>query len=185
VIYTLARAAEAHDAHTGEHVLRMRAVVEVIAGQMGIGDAEALSYDAMLHDVGKLMVPVEILEKPGELTADERSVMEAHTRHGEALLADRPTLARAARIARSHHEHWDGSGYPDGLRGEAIPLEARITAVADVLDALAMERAYKSAWSFEDAWTRVQSLAGSQLDPEIVRALAAVHVVVERVYDSA
>jgi len=184
VIYTLARAAEAHDAHTGEHVLRIRAVVELIAERLGIDDAEALGYDAMLHDVGKLMVPVEILQKPGELTADERTTMEAHTHHGETLLADRPTLARAARIARSHHECWDGTGYPDGLRGNAIPLEARLTAVADVLDALAMERAYKSAWSFDDALAKIQSLAGTHLDPEIVGALTSARDGVERIYRS-
>ena len=97
--------------------------------------------------------------------------MEAHTLHGEALLRHHPSMARAARIARSHHECWDGTGYPDGLSERAIPLEARITSVADVLDALAVDRAYKTAWPYRHAVEQVRSLAGTKLDPDVVRAL--------------
>jgi putative two-component system response regulator len=172
-IYTLARAAELHDEDTGNHVVRIRLIVERLAGQMGFActDAEALGYDAMLHDVGKLTTPHDVLKKPGKLTDDERGVMESHTSLGERLLSSRPSMQRAARIARSHHECWDGSGYPDALRGEAIPLEARITAAADVLDALVADRCYKESWSYRQALEEVCALAGTKLDPDVVAAL--------------
>jgi putative two-component system response regulator len=100
----------------------------------------------MLHDVGKLRIPDAILKKPDQFTRSERTMMEAHTIRGQRLLSDRPSMHRAAIIARSHHESWAGSGYPDGLVGEAIPLEARITSAADVLDALIAVRCYKGSW---------------------------------------
>ncbi|MHC5003118.1 MAG: HD-GYP domain-containing protein [Planctomycetota bacterium] len=172
-IYTLARASELHDRDTGDHVIRIRIIVERIAVQMDFDDedAEALAYDAMLHDVGKLRVPAEILRKPDGLTDDERELMQAHTVYGEQILSVRPSFARAAVIARSHHERFDGSGYPDGLSGEAIPLAARITAVADVLDALMSDRAYKRAWSWDRAMDQVCGLRRTQLDPEVIAAL--------------
>lgn len=172
-IYTLARASESHDEDTGAHILRIRRIVEEIALQLDFAaqDAADLGFDSMLHDVGKLRIPEEILKKPGALTAEERSLMESHTMRGERLLADRPTMRRAARIARSHHEAWDGSGYPDHLAGQDIPLEARITAAADVLDALIAERCYKQAWPYEDAMREVIGLAGTKLDPAVVEAL--------------
>jgi putative two-component system response regulator len=172
-IYTLARAAELHDEDTGNHVVRIRLIVERLAMQMGFAfiDAEALGYDAMLHDVGKLTTPHDVLKKPGQLTEEERLVMESHTIQGERLLSSRPSMRRAASIARSHHECWDGSGYPDALRGEAIPLEARITAAADVLDALVADRCYKESWSYRQALDEVCALAGTKLDPDVVAAL--------------
>jgi putative two-component system response regulator len=172
-VFTLARASEAHDEDTGAHVLRIRFVVEQIAIAMGLGadDARELGYDAMLHDVGKLRIAPEILKKPGQLTDAERIVMESHTIRGERLLGDRPSFQRAARIARSHHENWDGSGYPDHLRSDSIPLEARITAAADVLDALVSERVYKQSWTYEQAMREVIGMAGRKLDPAVVEAL--------------
>jgi putative two-component system response regulator len=172
-IFTLARASELHDEDTGAHLLRIRRIVEQLALELKFeqDDAESLGHDAMLHDVGKLCVPVELLQKPGQLTAQERHVMERHTIRGEGLLSDRPSMKRAARIARSHHECWDGSGYPDGLTSDAIPLEARITAVADVLDALVSARAYKQSWSYEDALREVTNLGGAKLDPTVIAAL--------------
>lgn len=170
-VYTLARAAERYDEDTGNHVLRIRHVVELIATALGMEDAEDLGYDAMLHDVGKLHIPPEILRKPGQLDTEERATMETHTVLGERLLTGTESMTRAARIARSHHECWDGSGRPDGLAGEAIPLEARITAAADVLDALVSDRCYKEAWTYHDALGEVYLLAGSRLDPTVVEAL--------------
>ncbi len=170
-IYTLARAAELHDEDTGDHVVRIRLIVEQIAKKLGLEDAVELGYDAMLHDVGKLTVPVEVLRKPGALTEKERAAMQAHTIHGERVLSARPSMRRAAGIARSHHECWDGSGYPDGLTGGEIPLEARITAAADVLDALVADRCYKESWSYREALQEVCDLAGTKLDPGIVEAL--------------
>ncbi|MHC5023795.1 MAG: HD-GYP domain-containing protein [Planctomycetota bacterium] len=175
-LYAFARAAEHHDADTGRHVLRIRDLVVLIALELGFDadDADAIGHDAMLHDVGKLEIPAEILAKPGPLSDDERRIMEQHTICGERLLAAPASMRRAARIARHHHECWDGSGYPDGLAGEAIPLEARITTAADLLDALLAERAYKPAWTWSDALAKVQSLAGTRLDPQVVEALLAI-----------
>ncbi|MBT8486519.1 MAG: HD domain-containing protein [Phycisphaerae bacterium] len=173
VIYLLARAAETHDQDTGAHVVRIRKLVESIAERMNVEDAEDLGYDAMLHDVGKLLVPRAILAKPAALTPAEREIMASHTILGADLLAARETMHRAASIARSHHECWDGSGYPDGLAGERIPLAARITAVADVFDALVSDRVYKEAWSYHDALAELTELAGVKLDPAAVAALLA------------
>lgn len=176
-VFTLARASELHDEDTGNHLLRIRTIVELIALELGFDseDAEALGYDAMLHDVGKLVVPASILTKPGELTDRERAAIESHTVRGEQLLSARRSMQRAARIARSHHEAWDGTGYPDGLEGEAIPLEARITAAADVLDALASTRSYKRRWTFAEAMEEIGRLSARQLDPIVVSALQSVH----------
>jgi putative two-component system response regulator len=172
-IFTFARAAELHDEDTGNHIQRIRLIVDCLARRMGASDAEGIGYDAMLHDVGKLMIPPEVLRKPGALTTEERLIMQTHTVNGERILSRRPTMERAARIARSHHECWDGTGYPDGIGGEAIPVEARLTAVADVLDALVASRCYKQAWSYRDAFNEVLELAGTKLDPAVVAALRA------------
>jgi len=172
-IFALARASEIHDEDTGSHLLRIRLIVEQIALRMGFSpdDAESLGHDAILHDVGKLRVPTEVLKKPDVFTDRERHVMRQHTVRGERLLSGRASMERAARIARSHHEHWDGTGYPDGLAGEAIPLEARITAAADILDALIATRCYKQSWTYEAALQEVIAMAGTHLDPDVVQSL--------------
>jgi len=172
-IFTLARASELHDEDTGAHVMRIRLIVTQVALHLEAADidAEDLGYDAMLHDVGKLRIPPEVLKKPGLLTAFERQVMESHTVRGERLLSDRPSMRCAARIARSHHEAWNGSGYPDGLKGKAIPLEARITAAADILDALIAQRCYKESWTYDQALREVISLSGTKIDPDVTAAL--------------
>jgi putative nucleotidyltransferase with HDIG domain len=174
-IFTFARAAEADDEDTGSHLIRIRLIVQHLAEAMGLEDAEPIGYDAMLHDVGKMMIPHEILKKPGPLTDPERRVMEAHTIAGERMLSNRASMRRASRIARSHHECWDGSGYPDGLRGEAIPIEARITTVADILDALIASRCYKRSWTYDEAVEAVCGMGGSKLDPDVVGALRRCH----------
>lgn len=172
--YTLARASELLSEDTGGHVMRIREIVRNIALTLGFDedDAASLGVDAMLHDVGKLTIPPEVLAKPGELTPEERVIMESHTIRGQRMLSDRPSMHRASRIARSHHERYDGTGYPDGLAGEEIPIEARITAAADVLDALISYRCYKQAWTYEQALDELQRLAGQQLDPTVVEALS-------------
>ncbi len=172
-IFALARVSEVHDEDTGSHLLRIRLIVEQIALRMGFPaeDAESLGHDAILHDVGKLRVPAEVLKKPEAFTDRERQVMQQHTVRGERLLSGRASMERAARIARSHHEHWDGTGYPDGMTGEAIPLEARITGAADILDALIATRCYKQSWTYEDALKEVIALAGTHLDPRVVDAI--------------
>ena len=172
-IYMLARTCEMLSEDTGGHVVRIRAIVRRLALALGYEaeDAEALGLDAMLHDVGKLTIPPEVLAKPGELNRRERALMESHTVRGQRMLSDRPTMQRAARIARSHHERHDGGGYPDGLAGDEIPLEARITAAADVFDALVSDRCYKQAWTYEQALEEVCRLADTQLDPMVINAL--------------
>jgi putative nucleotidyltransferase with HDIG domain len=171
-IYMLAVASEAKDADTGRHVRRIQRFAEALARELGLAESEALAigYAAVLHDVGKIHVPDEILKKPGPLDDDERFVMKQHTLYGERILSKRPFFERARRIARSHHENWDGSGYPDGLGGEKIPLEARIVRVADVYDALTTARVYKPAWTSEHAVQFLCESRGTLFDDQSVRA---------------
>lgn len=172
-IYSLARISEVHDSDTGEHVLRIRAIVEQIALRMGFAsdDAAALGEDAILHDVGKLRIPADVLKKPDAFDEHERNLMQSHTTRGARMLSGLQGMERAARIANCHHERWDGTGYPNGLRGEEIPLEARITAAADVLDALIAQRCYKQSWPYADALREVIALAGTHLDPNVIDAI--------------
>jgi putative two-component system response regulator len=159
------------------HAQRVGRTAVRIASRMGL-DAdflERLRAAAPLHDIGKLTIPREILAKPGPLTEAEQALVETHARAGARLLADarEPRLRMAAEIAESHHEHWDGSGYPNGLAGEEIPLSARIVAVADVFDALVHDRPYKPVWPYELAVGMIVAEAGSQFDPEVVDAFLA------------
>lgn len=167
----LARGAEAKDTDTGDHIVRVQLASKVLAEATGVSEesAAAIGWSAMLHDVGKLHVPDAILLKPGPLTADEWDLMRRHTLFGEQILRDGDAFAVARRIARWHHENVDGSGYPDGLRGEQIPFEARIVRVADAFDAMTHDRPYKRAMSLEAALEELQRCAGSQFDPELVR----------------
>ena len=123
-----------------------------------------------MHDVGKIAIPDDILRKPDPLTTEEREVMQRHTDVGGDLLAGSrsPVVQLGEVIARTHHEHWDGSGYPAGLAGEQIPLAGRITAICDVFDALVSARPYKPAWAVEDALDEIRALSGSQFDPGLV-----------------
>jgi putative two-component system response regulator len=167
----LARGAEAKDTDTGDHIRRVQAVSErlAIATSLDAATAEALGWAAMLHDVGKLHVPDRILQKPGPLTEAERAIVRMHPLWGAQILADGDGFEVARRVARWHHEDFDGSGYPDGLRGERIPLEARIVRVADALDAMTHDRPYQAARSLEWALDELRRCAGRQFDPEIVR----------------
>jgi response regulator RpfG family c-di-GMP phosphodiesterase len=165
---------ESRDADTGTHVDRMSALCHRLALAVGMPPAEAelLRHAAVLHDVGKVGIPDRILRKPGRFDADERAVMETHTRIGADILAGSSSalIQLAAVIARSHHERWDGSGYPDGLRGEEIPLAARICTVCDVFDALLSVRPYKPAWPLADALAELTAQRGRQFDPALVDA---------------
>jgi HD-GYP domain-containing protein (c-di-GMP phosphodiesterase class II) len=171
-IYMLAVACEAKDEDTGRHVRRIQQSAAALARELGLGDAvaEAIGYSSVLHDVGKMHVPDHILKKPGPLTDEERVAVRQHTLTGERILSDKPFFARARRIARSHHENWDGTGYPDGLAGEGIPVEARIVHLADVYDALTQPRVYKAAWSGYDAAAVIEESKGKMFEPEVVRA---------------
>ncbi len=175
-IYMLAVASEAKDADTGAHVRRIQQLARSLGQRVGL-DAYAsdeLGYSAILHDVGKMIVPDHILKKPGPLTDDERELMEQHTVAGERILAQSDFFRTARLIARSHHENWDGSGYPDRIGGEEIPLAARIVHVVDVYDALVNSRVYKPAWSAEAALEELRRLAGQAFDPELVEPFGEV-----------
>ncbi len=171
-IYMLAVAAEAKDLDTGKHVRRIEHYSRLLAQELGISGAESesIGYSAILHDIGKIHVPDRILSKPGPLDDDERREMELHTIVGERILSGAAFFDRARRIARSHHENWDGSGYPDRSAAEAIPVEARIVHVADVFDALTTDRVYKESWSPEQAAATIVAQSGGMFDPRVVKA---------------
>lgn len=169
-IFMLARAAEARDGTTGIHIEHVRDLAAELARAAGAGELEVaeIAWSAMLHDVGKLRVPDRVLLKPGSLDEDEWAVIRQHPIWGEKLLMGDEGFALARRIARWHHENWDGSGYPDGLRGDAIPMPARIVRVVDVFDALRSERPYKPAWTVERSLEELRLMRGSGLEPALV-----------------
>jgi putative nucleotidyltransferase with HDIG domain len=170
----LALAAEYRDDDTLQHTERVGATAALIAERLGLPDetVDLLRLAAPLHDVGKLGISDTILRKPGPLTDAERETMKEHSATGAAILGGShySVLQLAELIARSHHERWDGNGYPDRLAGDAIPLAARIVAVADVFDALTHERPYKHAWPAADALSEIRRQAGAQFDPGVVAA---------------
>ncbi len=167
LVGALARASEVNDEVTGDHILRVSRTAELLARAAGWGEEEArvLSYSTELHDVGKIHTPRELLRKPGPLTAEEAHVMRQHTLQGERIIGSAQRLATARRIAGAHHENWDGSGYPRGLAGEAIPREARLARIVDVYDALRSERPYKRALTHEEA-CRVMLYGDDRTRPE-------------------
>jgi PAS domain S-box-containing protein len=175
----LAVAAEYRDDDTSKHTERVGATAAEIAVRLGLGanQIKLLREAAPLHDVGKLAISDTILLKPGKLSAEEYEVMKTHAALGARLLSGSrsPVLQMGAVIAASHHERWDGAGYPAGLAGEAIPLVGRVVAVADVFDALTHDRPYKSAWPLEQALAEVQRGSGSQFDPRVAAAFLTMH----------
>jgi len=174
-IYMLAVASESKDQDTGEHVRRLQHYSKALAREMGFPsrEAEQIGYSAILHDVGKIQVPDQILKKPGPLTPDERQTIQEHTTAGEHILSTKPFFGRARQIARSHHENFDGSGYPDRMAGREIPIEARIVHLADVYDALTTARVYKKAWRPCDAAGVIAEASGTMFDPEVARAFTS------------
>jgi len=174
VILRLSRAAEYRDSDTGDHIVRMARYCRIIGEGLGLdaGKCETLFLAAPMHDIGKIAVSDAILLKPGKLTSEERAVMEMHTLHGFQILSGSGSelIRQAAEIAVSHHERWDGTGYPARVQGEKIPQFGRIAAVADVFDALTSERPYKSAWSTQEALAYMTACAGQHFDPACVQA---------------
>jgi two-component system response regulator RpfG len=181
----LARAGEYRDEHTGNHVMRIAKFCRLLAQSLGLPkpECDAIELASPMHDIGKIGIPDYILLKPGKLTPSEFAVMRGHSRLGYEILCDSQSIyiQLGAIIALYHHEKFDGSGYPDGLRGEAIPLPARIVAVADVFDALTSFRPYKAPWSTEAAAAHIGRLSGSHFDPRCVDALFALLPEIERV----
>jgi len=164
-------AAELHDDDTGEHCYRVGALAKELARKKGMDPEMCTLIDisARLHDIGKLRVPDSILLKPGRFTPEERAIMEKHCEHGWELIGEGglAQLFVAQEIALNHHERWDGTGYPNRRQANMIPLAARVTALADVFDALTHRRCYKEAWSVPDAMREIASLRGKHFDPEL------------------
>lgn len=172
LVRCLARAGEFRDNDTGSHILRVSIGCHLLALAAGMPRqaVELIRYAAMMHDIGKIGVPDRVLLKPGKLTPEEFDVIKTHCQHGVEILgdydADVTSMARS--IALTHHERWDGKGYPNGLKGEDIPIEGRITAIIDVYDALTSVRPYKTAYSPEEAIEIISNGAGTQFDPRLV-----------------
>jgi two-component system response regulator RpfG len=173
----LARAGEYRDEETGNHVIRMAKYSRVIAEHLGFSkdDADVIEMAAPMHDIGKIGIRDDILLKPGKLTSEEFELMKDHTTIGYDILKDSPSkfLQMGAVIALNHHEKFDGTGYPYGKKGDDIPIEARIVAIADVYDALVSERPYKNAWSVQAALEYMESHKGKHFDPECFEAFKA------------
>jgi putative two-component system response regulator len=199
VIRCLARAAEFRDDNTGQHIVRVGRYASIIARELGYGDdsAKLLEQAAQLHDVGKIGIPDAVLLKPGRLEAEEFELMQKHAGFGKKIIqrmpdddssrlrahtgvgarlldgTTSPILQLAARIAMTHHEKWDGSGYPLHLAGEDIPLEGRITAVADVFDALSSKRTYKEPFPRQKCFDILEEGRGKHFDPRVLDAFFA------------
>jgi hypothetical protein len=176
-LQTLARAAEYRDHSTHRHTERVARTSALLAARLGwpAPEIDLLRLAAPLHDIGKLAVPDTVLLKPGKLTPAEFEEIKRHATAGASILADSASgvLRLGEEIALTHHEWWDGSGYPGGAGSDAIPLSGRIVALADVFDALTHARPYKQAWPVDDAVREVERLAGRQFDPEVVHAFRA------------
>ncbi len=189
VIRRLGFAAEYRDTDTGVHIVRMSRYCEALAGAMGMSDEECelVLNTSPLHDVGKIAIPDSILLKTGKLDPEEWEVMKRHAEIGAAILSggDSEFLKMAETIARTHHERWDGKGYPRGLKAEDIPLVGRICAVCDVFDALTSERPYKKAWSVDAALKEIRNLSGTAFDPRIVEAFVSILSKIKKIKEEA
>ena len=176
LIFRMSRAAEFRDPETGAHIQRMAHYSQIIARGLDLGPAmEKLVLEAApMHDVGKIGIPDAVLRKPGPLDAAEWDTMRRHPEIGAEIIGEHPSgvLQLAREIALAHHEKWDGSGYPRGLAGEAIPLSARIVAIADVFDALTTRRPYKEPWPVQEAMNHIAAQAGKHFDPALVALFA-------------
>ena len=174
VIERLGKAAEFKDDETGKHVVRMAHYTRLVATHYGLPDdvVELLHLAAPLHDIGKIGIPDEILQKPGRFDVREAAIMQEHTTIGARIIGEteHALLATARELSLTHHERWDGAGYPYGIAGEDIPIGGRIAGIADVFDALTSVRPYKSAWPVERAVDLIESEAGGHFDPEVVEA---------------
>jgi HD-GYP domain-containing protein (c-di-GMP phosphodiesterase class II) len=177
LIHRLGQAADSRDQHTGEHLLRIGRLTRLLglAAGMTAHEAELLRHASLMHDIGKIGIPDSILLKAGPLEPEEREMMQTHTSIGGDVLSgsELALVQMAEAVARTHHERWDGSGYPAGLRGEEIPIEGRICSICDVFDALVTARLYKPAWSVEDAVAELQRLSGQAFDPRLTETFVA------------
>jgi HD-GYP domain-containing protein (c-di-GMP phosphodiesterase class II) len=172
-VRALALVVEAKDAGTGQHIERCRVYGMALIEALGMADEDReAEFGFLLHDAGKVGIPERILNKPGPLTASEWRVMRTHPVIGYQLIADIPFLRTAALVVRCHHEMFDGTGYPQGLRGEDIPVAARVFSVVDAFDAMTAPRPYRCALPVDQAVGELVRMAGTQFDPAVVRAFA-------------
>ncbi len=187
VIQRLGYAAECRDTETGMHIIRMSHMAKLLAEEIGLSqeECELIFATSPLHDVGKIAIPDQILLKQGPLTPEEWKIMRLHAEIGGDILSggDSAFLKMAELIARTHHERWDGSGYPKGLKAEEIPLVGRICSVCDVFDALTTDRPYKKAWSFDEAMCEIKKLSGKNFDPDIVKAFVKILPKIQKLSD--
>ncbi len=185
MVTRLAIAAEMKDQDTGGHLWRVRSYTTATAGAMKLpaSDIQRVTLASTMHDIGKVHIRDDVLRKPGTLTEEEFDHVKTHTLSGARILAGSPSalLQCAERIARSHHERWDGNGYPDGLRGAHIPLEARVVAVADVFDALTVRRPYKDAFPIDQSLAIIRESRGLHFDPDVVDAFFSVEHEIRRI----
>ena len=177
VVQRLGKAAEYRDEETGNHILRMSHISALLAKKIGWDEAQCdlILNASPMHDIGKIGIPDAILQKPGKFDPQEWEIMKTHAAIGAKLLEgdDSDLMCMAREIAISHHEKWDGSGYPNGLSGEAIPMSGRIAALADVFDALTSVRPYKKAWTVEAAVDLIKENSGKHFDPDLVEVFLA------------
>ncbi|MBF0470422.1 MAG: HD domain-containing protein, partial [Gammaproteobacteria bacterium] len=185
VIHQLGRASEFRDNETGMHIIRMSRYAALLAKRAGLSEPEVelIEHAAPMHDVGKIGVPDHILLKPGKLTAEEFKVIKTHSEIGYRIIGEQPAelLALGGLIAYTHHEKWDGTGYPRGLKEEEIPLAGRICAIADVFDALTSSRPYKQGWSVDRAMTLVAEEGGRHFDPQLAPKFVALRSDIEAI----
>ncbi len=189
-VHALARAAEVNDEDTGNHILRVGEFSAIIASELGLDDdfLQAIRLQAILHDVGKIHTPPDILKKPGKLADEEFVVMKTHTIAGTTIIGENEKLYIGNRIALTHHERWDGSGYPHRLAGEQIPIEGRIAAIADIYDALRSQRAYKEAFDHAKTFRIITEGDGrtspEHFDPAVLTAFKKTAARIEQAYES-
>lgn len=188
VVKRLGVAANYKDNETGLHVVRMAKIARVLAKAVGFGDEDAdlLERAAPMHDIGKIGIPDKVLLKPGKLDDDERAIINGHAMIGAEILGEHewPLMHLARQVALTHHEKWDGSGYPMKLKGEDIPLSGRICAIADVFDALTSDRPYKTGWHFDDALNFIQEQSGKHFDPGLVEKFIAHRDEIFHIYET-
>jgi len=187
IVRKLGRAAEFRDNETGNHIIRMSKIAALLAQASGMNEYECdlLLNAAPMHDIGKIGIPDKILLKQGKFEPDEWEIMKTHTLIGADILAgdNSEVMKMAQSIALTHHEKWDGTGYPSGLAGEDIPLVGRITAIADVFDALTSERPYKCAWPISNAIAYITDNAGSHFDPDLATKFLGMMPQIQRIID--
>lgn len=188
IVLRLAIVAEYRDEDTGAHIMRISEYGSALAKEIGLSEAEieTFRFSSPLHDIGKIAIPDYILKKKGKLTEKEFEIMKDHTVIGARMFenSSSPILRAAADICRSHHEKWDGSGYPFGLKGEKIPLMARITTLVDVFDALTSKRCYKEAWPFQMGVDYLKEGAGKQFEPRLVNAFVRIQPTIKKIYEA-